>query len=363
MSLLTFFIIVIAVVFLLMGIDQIKRKQITIIHLIVYIGWSICLGLFVLFPNLLVWVSKIFGVAKWSDVIVYTSIIILSYIAISQSNALIKEKVALTKLIASIASDGLANKRERLDPSLKNRHYRFAFLVRVYNEAPVLWSCLDMIYAAGHRLVICVNDASVDHSLAIIAQKQKQYPDMLLLVVSNPINRGPWAANVTWLTTLKRYAAELSYDRLVMFDPDGQMDIADVAVFDAAIQGDKGTVDVYFGSRFIWVDPTNMPMIRKIVVKLWRWVTRTLYGIDVSDQHCWYRVLSKYAVSRITLTADNRHYANQLVEEVVTHRLRFREIPVRISYTDYSLSKASGQRSINALLLWFQMLYQKFFFR
>jgi hypothetical protein len=141
------------------------------------------------------------------------------------------------------------------------------------------------------------------------------------------------------------------------------MDIADLAAFDAAIQGDQGSVDIYFGSRFVWVDPTNMPLMRKIVVKLWRWVTRALYGIDVSDQHCWYRVLSKNAVSRITLTADNRHYANQLVEEVAKHRLRFREIPVHIAYTDYSLWKTSGQRTINALFLWFQMLYQKFFFR
>jgi len=363
MSLLTFFIIIIAVVFLLMGIDQLKRKQMTIIHLLVYIVWSISLGLFVLFPNILVWVSHVFGVAKWSDVIVYVSIVILLYTSISLSNAWIKEKTALTRLVAAIASNDLAEQLTRCDQNVKNRHYRFAFLVRVYNEEPVIWHCINTIYAAGYRLVLCVNDGSSDNSLAIIRQKQHQYPDMLLLVVSNPINRWPWAGNVTWLTTLKRYAAELSYDRLVMFDPDGQMDIADIAVFDAAIQEDKGSIDVYFGSRFVWVDPTNMPMIRKLVVKLWRLVTHALYGIDVSDQHCWLRVLSKNAISRIVLTADNRHYANQLVEEVVTHRLRFREIPVRISYTDYSLSKASGQRSINALFLWFQMLYQKFFFR
>jgi hypothetical protein len=36
-----------------------------------------------------------------------------------------------------------------------------------------------------------------------------------------------------------------------MFDPDGQMDIADLAAFDAAIQGDQGSVDIYFGSRFV----------------------------------------------------------------------------------------------------------------
>jgi hypothetical protein len=39
------------------------------------------------------------------------------------------------------------------------------------------------------------------------------------------------------------------------------------------------------------------------------------------------------------LTADGMHYANELNEQIKRYRMKYREIPVHIRYTQYSLGK------------------------
>jgi len=90
-------------------------------------------------------------------------------------------------------------------------------------------------------------------------------------------------------------------------------------------------------------------------------VTLFFYGAKVSDPHNGYRVISMSALSKIQITADGMHYANELQEQIKKNKLPFHEVPVHIRYTEYSLGK--GQKNSNRIKLSVEMIYKKIFFR
>ena len=38
------------------------------------------------------------------------------------------------------------------------------------------------------------------------------------------------------------------------------------------------------------------------------------------------------------LTADGMHYANELNEQIKRHHMKYREVPVHVKYTEYSMN-------------------------
>jgi hypothetical protein len=44
-------------------------------------------------------------------------------------------------------------------------------------------------------------------------------------------------------------------------------------------------------------------------------------------------------IKKLRLTIDDMSYASELIDIIATKKLKFKEIPVDILYTDYSLSK------------------------
>jgi len=45
------------------------------------------------------------------------------------------------------------------------------------------------------------------------------------------------------------------------------------------------------------------------------------------------------AFKKIKLTSDGMHYANEVNEQIRKYKMNYKEIPVNICYTDYSLEK------------------------
>lgn len=92
-------------------------------------------------------------------------------------------------------------------------------------------------------------------------------------------------------------------------------------------------------------------------------VTLVFYGASVSDPHNGYKIISTSALEKINLTADGMHYANELQEQIKRNKLSFREVPVHIVYTEYSMNKEHRQKNSNSIKLAIEMIYKKIFFR
>ena len=104
-----------------------------------------------------------------------------------------------------------------------------------------------------------------------------------------------------------------------------------------------------------------MPRMRKFILAIATLVTKIFYGARMSDPHNGYRVIALSALRRIVLTSDGMHYANEVNEQIKKYHMKYKEVPVHIRYSDYSLRK--GQKNSNSLKLAAEMIYKKIFFR
>ena len=103
MTLLQFMIIFISIIFAFFGIDLFKRKKLNALHLIVFVVWAFVLILFTLNPGALDNFWNFFGVARWADIIVYGSIVVLAYFYISLLNKINRNEAKETEIIREVS--------------------------------------------------------------------------------------------------------------------------------------------------------------------------------------------------------------------------------------------------------------------
>ena len=70
--------------------------------------------------------------------------------------------------------------------------------------------------------------------------------------------------------------------------------------------------------------------------------TWMISGIKLTDSHNGYRMIAVKSLVHLELTMDGMEYASELIEQVRIHGLIFAEVPVNITYDEYTLAK--GQR-------------------
>jgi glycosyltransferase involved in cell wall biosynthesis len=219
---------------------------------------------------------------------------------------------------------------------------RIAIVIPAYNEAPVIEGVLDRLMPLGHHLIV-VDDGSRD-STATRATRPG------VVVVSHPINRGQGAALQTGITVALRLGADV----IVTFDADGQHDPADIPALVAPILA--GECDVVLGSRFRG-RAERIPLARRLLLRAAVWFTWLTANLRVTDAHNGVRAFSRSAAERIRITMDGMAHASEILEEIAAHRLRWREVPVTVRYSEYSLAK--GQRSSDSFRIAAQVLIEK----
>lgn len=372
MSLLQFIIIVAAVVFILFWLDLYKRKKMNILHFFVFFVGGGMIVMFAFNQTLLNQFGKFFGLARGADLLVYISLILLFYFYIDILNKHTKDKFQLTRLISQIAINQWYkdNKEQIAHRHNIDRKDDFVFNIRVYNEEQAVGSVIDEILAAWFRKIVLINDGSSDNTLHVLQSKKQQYPDAIIIILDHTINRWGGAANQTWYNFIKHYGDELKIKRFVGFDSDGQMDVKDMETFMKHISTDESLwldlenkkPDLYLWSRFLeWSKVENMPWIKKVILWIAKLVTKIFYWADVSDPHSWYRVISLPTLRKFVITSDGMHYANEVNEQIKRHHMKYREVPVHIKYTEYSIQK--WQKNSNSIKLAGEMIYKKIFFR
>lgn len=170
-------------------------------------------------------------------------------------------------------------------------------------------------------------------------------------VLRHPINRGQGAAEQTGTD----YAIANGADIVVHIDADGQHDPSDIPKFVATLA--SGDVDVVLGSRFLGSAP-NLPFLRRWVLYAGILFLRLFSGLRLTDSQNGFRAFTRAAAPAIRITQDGMAHASEILDNIAEHRLRYREIPVTIRYTAYSLSR--GQSSSNALHIVWKLIIHKF---
>lgn len=118
-------------------------------------------------------------------------------------------------------------------------------------------------------------------------------------------------------------------------------------------------ISILLGSRFLGEKPENMPIIRKFILLLGILFTKIISGISLTDTHNGYRVMRKNILQKMRITMDGMGHASEILDIIAREKIPFREFPVKIVYTDYSLHK--GQSGSNGIKIALRMIFKKLF--
>jgi hypothetical protein len=341
MNLLQFFFIISGIVILVLTIDISRKQKFNALHFLVFLWTGGWLLFFTAFPGILNSIWSIFWIARWADVLVYTSIVFLLYFVLLLLAKHVDNRDSTTSLIREISIES---------SSKKIIEWEEVFLIRAYNEWPVIKWVIDNIISAWYNNILVIDDGSTDSS----KERFKELWDKIV-VVRHLKNRGAWAALETGFEYLRRFW-NMKY--IINFDADGQHSIKDLDNFIKEFKKDKD-LEVVLGSRFIEKTNSNVPFTRKIILFLARIFTFFVSWVYLTDAHNGYRVFTFDAIQKIKLTIDWMAYASEIIEEIKLKKIKFKEVPVDIHYTKYSLSKWQGNS--NAINIAIRFIWNKFF--
>jgi polyprenyl-phospho-N-acetylgalactosaminyl synthase len=223
-----------------------------------------------------------------------------------------------------------------------NHEAKVFIVIAAYNESRSIRSVVDKVLTVYPNVVV-VDDGSLDDTSGPLAGSGAE-------ILRHCINRGQGAA----LQTGIEFAVAQGADVVVTFDADGQHDLNDVEGLVQPIL--NGECDVTLGSRFLG-NAVGIPTSRKIVLKVGVLFTRIFSRIRVTDSHNGLRALSRRAAASIHLTMDRMAHASEILDQIRAGKWRYKEVPVSIYYSEYSLAK--GQSSWNALKIGVELLARR----
>lgn len=212
-------------------------------------------------------------------------------------------------------------------------------VVPAYNEGPALERVIHEVRAVFPNVVV-VDDGSSDDTGAI-SRRCATY------TLRHMINRGQGAAIQTGL----EFALLRGAEYVVTFDADGQHRVEDIPRLLRPILNDE--CEIAIGSRFLG-EVTDLPTSRRLVLRAAVLFTRVVNGVKLTDAHNGLRAFSRRAAQKIRIRQDRMAHASEIIDLIKNTGLPFREVPVRIRYTEYSLKK--GQSAKGAFRIVFHYL-------
>jgi glycosyltransferase involved in cell wall biosynthesis len=217
-------------------------------------------------------------------------------------------------------------------------------VIPAFNEAKVIAKTIKDTIKCGYSNVLVIDDGSADDTA-------KKATDAGAMVVSHKINRGKGAATKTGIETAKLLAADI----VVTLDGDGQHCPSDIQNLISPIA--EGHCDVVLGTR-LKKKKHQMPMTKVASNYVANFVTWSFFGLWVSDSQSGFRAYSRSALDCISTSADAYDYESEIIREIHHHRLVYKEVPISVQYTDYSMSKPHRQDMANGMKTLYKIFWK-----
>jgi glycosyltransferase involved in cell wall biosynthesis len=165
-------------------------------------------------------------------------------------------------------------------------------------------------FALKHEIII-VDDGSRDRTGQIADELAASSP--AVKVVHHPVNRGYGGAVISGLK-----AASLPY--VLLCDGDGQFDAAELARLVPMVP----EYDVVVGRRVQRADR----LIRRLNGRAWTALVRLLFGIQITDVDCGFKLFKREFVSDLDLHAGGAMISTELMVKLAARGARITEVEV-----------------------------------
>lgn len=192
--------------------------------------------------------------------------------------------------------------------------------------------------------VIVVNDGSTDNTGKIARSTGA-------IVVDHGENMGYGAA----IKSCFNAAIERNADVMIIIDSDGQHDPRDIIrIIEPVSNG--GKVDIVIGSRVFSCNKNNIPIYRKIGMKVLDYATTIAGGVEVSDTQSGFRAYSRKAIEQIKLNGNNGMFVgSEILLEAKELGLKICEIPITCRYDQGESSEnpiSHGYKVLSGLIMY-----------
>jgi glycosyltransferase involved in cell wall biosynthesis len=215
-------------------------------------------------------------------------------------------------------------------------------VVPAYNEGPVIGEVIrDLLLLYPN--VVAIDDGSDDETYRRLMESGAA-------VIRHVVNVGQGAA----LRTGIDYALSRGARFVVTFDGDGQHKVADIEHLLAPLR--TSDVEIALGSRFLGPS-RDIPSGRVLLLRSAVVFTRIMSGIRLTDAHNGLRAMTARAAQKLDIQQPRMAHASEILQGIVTHRLRFVEVPVTVTYT--ARSKRKGQVTLDALNIVFDLAIRR----
>jgi glycosyltransferase involved in cell wall biosynthesis len=213
-------------------------------------------------------------------------------------------------------------------------------VVPAYNEADTI---VDVVRAIRDRApafdVLVVDDGSTDAT-------RRRAEAAGARVLHHPFNLGIGGAVQSGF----HYALEQGYEYMVQIDGDGQHDASEIGGLMRAMEDDPG-LDVVCGSRFLSDDHRYpAPISRRTGIHVFAFLVSRIVGERMSDPTSGFRLYNRRAISLFAHDYPHDYPEVEAMLMLHYHRLRMREVPVRMFARGGGTSSISSGKSVYYML-------------
>ena len=222
-----------------------------------------------------------------------------------------------------------------------------------YNDSGTIGSLVISALHTARRLtpdceIIIVNDGSADATAEIADELARTYPEVR--VVHHPRNRGYGGA-------LRSGFAAATRDRIFYTDGDAQYDPAEMALLWERMSDNVDLVNGYKISR-------SDPMHRIVIGRIYHHTVKRLFGLQVRDVDCDFRMMRRAIFDRVTLEKNSGVICLEMMKKIQDAGFRITEVPVHHYHRSHGRSQFFNFRrlfktAIDVARLWVVLVVRR----
>lgn len=208
-------------------------------------------------------------------------------------------------------------------------------VVPAYNEEATIASVVRALQEHAPAFdILVIDDGSTDETAAVALTAGAR-------VLKHPFNLGIGGAVQSGFT----FAQENGYDYMVQVDGDGQHDPREIQrLIDA--MADDPSIDMVCGSRFLKDNGYPATMSRRTGIHIFAFILSRLVDGRVSDPTSGFRLYNRRGICLFARDYPHDYPEVEAILMLHHHRLRMREVPVRMFVRGGGVSSISSGKSV-----------------